>query len=90
LRWQNTPDGRSRGTFTQFVREAVAAHRDGFSREELIASAQRSGKIHRLPRSRGNMLEAIARMLRLGELIEEEQRLYAGPVRTAAARRRGR
>jgi hypothetical protein len=90
LRWQPTPDGRSRGTFTQFVRDHVAAHPEGVARKDVIARGQRTGKVFQLPRSPGGMDAAIARLVHLGELVEADGLLRSSRPGNAAKRSRGR
>jgi hypothetical protein len=90
LRWQPTPDGRSRGTFTQFIRHSVAAHPDGMRRQDLIRDGQKPGAVFRLPGSRRGIHAAIARLVRMGELVEDDGILYLVRSPRAAKRNRGR
>jgi hypothetical protein len=69
LRWQNIPDGRSRGTFSQFVRDFLANKPEGVAREAVIAAAERAGLLH-LPGSRSETLRALRRLIDRGELAE--------------------
>lgn len=90
LRWQPTPDGRSRGTFTQFVRDYVAARSDGAGRNEVVAAARDHGNLFRMPASQKGALAVIGRLIRMGELIETGGRLHIARTRRGALRKKGR
>ena len=61
LRWQGTPDGRSLGKPIQLVRDYLAAHPEGTTREELeqIIRARHGQRALASPRSLARLLNAL-------------------------------
>jgi hypothetical protein len=86
LRWQGTPDGRSRGRLIQFVRDYLAERPEGASRAQLDDAA-RGHYGDRFPRTRRSMQEMIYRLKRGGEIDERDGKLVARRlVRTTRGR----
>lgn len=76
LRWQGTPDGRSRGRLIQFVREYLAERPEGVGQAQLDAAA-RAHYGDRFPKARRSLQEMIYRLKRGGEIEERDGRLVA-------------
>ena len=74
LRWQGTPDGRSRGRLIQFVRDYLAARPEGAARAQLDAAA-RAHYGARFPKARRSLQEMIYRLKRGGEIEERDGRI---------------
>ena len=74
LRWQGTPDGRSRGRVIQFVRDYLAERPDGASRAELDGAA-RAHYGDRFPKARRSLQEMIYRLRKGGEIEERDGKL---------------
>ena len=76
LRWQGTPDGRSRGRLIQFVRDYLAERPDGATRAQLDEAA-RAHYGARFPKPRRSLQEMIYRLKKGGEIEERDGRLVA-------------
>ena len=76
LRWQGTPDGRSRGRLIQFVRDYLAERPEGTSRAQLDDD-ERAHYGDRFPKARRSLQEMIYRLKRGGEIEERDGRLVA-------------
>ena len=74
LRWQGTPDGRSRGRPIQFVRDYLAERPEGATRAQLDEAA-RALYGDRFPKTRRSMQEMIYRLKRAGEIEDQDGRL---------------
>ena len=74
LRWQGTPDGRSRGKPIQFVRDYLAARPEGVTRDELEQAVRSHLAEHSrtAPRSFGKLYYELRRQ---GEIDEVEGKL---------------
>ncbi|MGA9581673.1 MAG: hypothetical protein WBR13_06860 [Allosphingosinicella sp.] len=69
LRWQGTPDGRSLGKPIQVVRDFLADHPDGVSRDELQQAVQsRLGE--RYPTARGAFGKLLYELRKQDEVAE--------------------
>ena len=86
LRWQGTPDGRSRGRLIQFVRDYLADRPVGASRAQLDEAA-RAHYGDRFPKARRSLQEMIYRLKQGSEIEERDGRLV--PRRLARTMRAG-
>lgn len=76
LRWQGTPDGRSRGKAVQFVRDFLAARPEGVSRQAL----ERAARAHfgdDFPTAHRAFPGLLQRLRRKGEITETDGRIVA-------------
>ena len=74
LRWQGTPDGRSRGRLIQFVRDYLAERPEGATRAQLDEAA-RAHYGDRFPKARRSLQEMVYRLKRGGEVEEQDGRV---------------
>ena len=74
LRWQGTPDGRSLGKPIQVMRNLLAGHPEGFSREELEQAVQ-AEMGDRFPTAPGSFSEILYRLRKQDEVEEVEGKL---------------
>lgn len=85
-RWRILPpDGRSRGSMSQFVREFLSLNPDGWARGNLrtvLSARSRFARI--LERNPGAYGHMVWRLIRCGDIEERDGRLYA----SARVRRR--